>query len=393
MANPKGTGGTHELRERYADMIVKLYRAKTLIRNLFSRDYEGSPKAGSVKIPVRNGEVLVQDYNISTGVALSTSATEYLDVLISEEKAVNELIDGYEAAAVPDNLVAQRMDSAGYSVSLEYEQSAIDALMEGTPETSLIAVTSSTAYTSIKDSVKELVKLGIQIAEVKVIISADTWGVLLEDSRFADTAGNLGAELIRSGVIGKIAGADVHMSTLLPDDVEFVVFGTPWAQSIDEWAVTPSVQDIKDGVHIGASALQGRMVYRDILTVSTAARIKYIGIALVSSTPVNGATGVLVDLASITLTFDEAVEAGDAGNLYIKKDSDDTVLSTFAFGASTVTYSGAVMTIDRSGESDFANELEVYVAMDAGFAVSTEERAPVAAIVKDTVNFTTAALL
>ena len=41
MANPIGLNGTHYRQERYADAIVKLFRKQNVVRNEFSRDYEG----------------------------------------------------------------------------------------------------------------------------------------------------------------------------------------------------------------------------------------------------------------------------------------------------------------------------------------------------------------
>lgn len=61
-------------------------------------------------------DVNVRDYDIKNGLALEQSATNYLNIPINFNKGINELIDGYEAAAVPDNLMAQRMESAAYSL-------------------------------------------------------------------------------------------------------------------------------------------------------------------------------------------------------------------------------------------------------------------------------------
>ena len=40
------------------------------IRSTFSRDYEGNPTAGAVKVPVRNMDVNVRDYDVKNGLAL-----------------------------------------------------------------------------------------------------------------------------------------------------------------------------------------------------------------------------------------------------------------------------------------------------------------------------------
>lgn len=287
MANPiLPTDGTHELQERYAQAIVQLKRKENVIRKLFRRDYDGDPKAGAVKIAKRNTEVTVADYDVVDGVALTTSATAYENVLVDNDSAVNELIDGYEAAAVPDNLVAQRIDSAGYSMGREQELDAINILETGgTMTTVSTATTADNMYSTILGDVKELKKLGISIDDIKIVINPDTWEKLLTDTKFSNTASTIGAELIRNGVVSKIGGAEVYTSSNLTFEetdalgetgtvtTEYVVFSTPWAQTVEDWKVLPSINDLRDGAHIGASALQGRMVYKDVLLDSTTCRL------------------------------------------------------------------------------------------------------------------------
>lgn len=275
MANPIAENGTHNRQERYADSIVKLFRKNLVVRSEFSRDYEGSPVAGAVKVPVRATDVALNNYDVVSGVSLTTSATTYLNIPVDNHKAINELIDGYEASAVPDNLIAQRLESGAYSIGTTLELNAINELVtHGTTEASTTALTESTAFKTIATSIKDVKKLGVDLMDVVVVVSPETELLLQTDDKFANTSGQLGAELVRNGVIGKIVGANVKMSANLPANVEYIVFAKPWVQAIDEWKVEPSVNDLMDGAHIGASALQGRMVYADKLTEATACRVK-----------------------------------------------------------------------------------------------------------------------
>jgi len=275
MANPIGVNGTHYRQERYADSIVKLFRKQLVVRNEFARDYEGSPVSGAVQVPVRATDVALANYDVVAGVSLTTSATTYLPILVNNHEAINELIDGYEANAVPDSLVAQRLESAAYKVGLTLELKAIEELEEnGTEETSTTALTDETAFAAIATSIKDIKKLGVDLNDIIVIVSPEVELLLQTEDKFANTSGQLGAELVRDGVIGKIVGARVKMSANLSEGVEYIVFAKSWAQAIDEWKVEPSINDLKDGAHIGASALQGRMVYAHKLTEETACRVK-----------------------------------------------------------------------------------------------------------------------
>lgn len=278
MANAIATNGTHKRQERYADTIVKLMRKEFNIRNEFSRDYEGDPTSGAVNVPTRNGDITLSDYDVLNGITMTQSATDYLQILVDGHKAFSELVDGYEAEAVPDNLRAQRLESAAYVTGKALEMSAIAALINGgTTEASTSATTEDNVYKTIATSVKTLKARGISANDLRIAVSADTELKLLTDAKFANTSGALGAELVRNGVIGKINGVQVKPNYLLPDAVEYIVYAPAWCQAIDEWKVAPSFNNIQDGKHVGASALQGRMVYKDVVTNSLAVQIKTTG--------------------------------------------------------------------------------------------------------------------
>lgn len=278
MANAIAINGTHKRQERYADTIVKLMRKQFNIRNEFSRDYEGNPVAGAVNVPTRNNDITLSDYDILNGITMTQSATDYLQVLVDGHKAFSELVDGYEAEAVPDNLKAQRLESAGYVTGKALELSAIKALIDGgTTEASTSATTEDNVYKTIATSVKTLKARGIATNDLRIAVSADTELKLLTDSKFANTSGTLGAELVRNGVIGKINGVQVKPNYLLPENCEYIVYAPAWCQAIDEWKVAPSFNNIQDGKHVGASALQGRMVYKDVVTNRLAVQIKTTG--------------------------------------------------------------------------------------------------------------------
>lgn len=252
-------------------------RPSLKIRNTFSRDFEGSPVAGAVKVPVRNTDVAITDYDVKDGVSLSQSATTYQNIPVDNHKAINELIDGYEAQAVPDNLVAQRLESGAYSVARTLEADAISALLGGTASEQADC-TSANVYENIVKDIAKLAKKGIDKNRMYVAIDYATETMLLTDEKYSNTASQIGAELAREGVVGKINGVNVIVQDLGQDenekDVQYIVYGIDWTQAIDEWKVAPTINNLSDGNHIGASALQGRMVYTDVLTNTEAVIVK-----------------------------------------------------------------------------------------------------------------------
>ena len=252
-------------------------RPDTLIRNTFTRDYEGSPKAGAVKVPVRNVDVEVQDYDIVAGADLTTSATTYLDIPVSKNQVINELIDGYEASAVPDNLIAQRLESGAYSIAKTLEDNALETLTtEGnfTESATASASTEATIYANILKDIAQLKKLGIKSNRIKVAIDSNTEVMLLTDEKYSNTASQIGAELARNGVVGKINGCEVITVDLSKVGAEYIVYAPDWCKAIDEFVIAPRIVDLKDAGHVGASKLEGRMVYANAVTNKNAVVVK-----------------------------------------------------------------------------------------------------------------------
>ena len=90
----------HASQERYSALVDAKLRATLVTRDntIFNNRYEGSPKAGKVKIPVRDTEVAVKAYDKANGVDADAGTTTYLDLDIDNDEAVNEIIDGFDAA-------------------------------------------------------------------------------------------------------------------------------------------------------------------------------------------------------------------------------------------------------------------------------------------------------
>lgn len=299
MANPVQTNGTHNRQEKYARAIVELMRPTLKIRNTFSRDYEGDPVSGAVKVPVRNMDPEIKDYDVKNGVDLGQSATDYINIPVDKHDAINELIDGYEAQAVPDNLVAQRLEAGAYSRSKKLEADAIAALINNSVPSTQADSTDTTIYENILRDIAILAKKGVDKNRMKVAISYETETLLLLDERFANSASQIGSELARTGVVGRVNGVDVLTEDLGENAqgqaVEYIVYGIDWVQAVDGWMIPLAINDIKDGKHVGASALQDRYVYTDAVTNKEAVIIKSkVGISAVTITPVTTLSGTLV---------------------------------------------------------------------------------------------------
>ena len=206
----------HASQERYSALVDAKLRATLVTRDntIFNNRYEGSPKAGKVKIPVRDTEVAVKAYDKANGVDADAGTTTYLDLDIDNDEAVNEIIDGFDAASVPDDITAERLDSAGYSMALSIDKKSIEALQgaEGANiSATKTACTVSTAYKEALAAKRTLSRNGVPQAGRWMIVSPEYLEILMQDDRFIKQ-GDLSQQLVQTGAVGQIAGFAVYES-------------------------------------------------------------------------------------------------------------------------------------------------------------------------------------
>lgn len=265
----------HELQTRYSNLVDEKLRSTLVTKDnlIFNTRYEGDPKAGMVKVPVRDTEVEVKKYNKAKGVDITESATSYFDLAIDNDEAVNELVDGYDASAVPDGIVAERIDSAGYSLGLSIDAKSINALETTTGVTiaaSKTAVTESTAYKQVLAAKRTQSRAGVPHDGRWLIASPEFMEMLLQDDHFI-RQGDLSQELVMQGAVGKIAGYTVFESnnTMFENTeivagkkttTEFICGHPNWCHRVQEWSVPVELKPLSNN-YIGASAVQGRKVY------------------------------------------------------------------------------------------------------------------------------------
>ena len=188
---------------------------------------------------------------------------------------VNELIDGYDADSVPDDIVAERLDSAGYSLALSIDKKSIDALESAAGATisaTKTAATEANAYKLALEAKRVLGRKGVPNEGRFLIASPEYLEVLMQDEHFIKQ-GDLSQEMVQQGVVGRIAGFNVFESNNMDYEsttrvsskktTTEVIAGHPnWCHRVMEWQTAVHLQDLSgSGKYIGASAVQGRKVY------------------------------------------------------------------------------------------------------------------------------------
>ena len=301
----------HEAQQRYSDLVLAKLRSELVLADgvVFNNDYEGDPTAGAVKIPVRDGEVAVSDYDKANGISLTSGSTSYATMVIDKDKAVNELIDKYDAASVPDNLVADRLDSAGYSLAHQIDTDGATVLLAGATVTNEAQLSASTIYSTIVSIRTAMSKANIpNDGRRYLLVTPDTLALLLNCPEFIRSTA-LGDETVTKGMVGRIAGFKVIEWNDTTANLAMIAGHPRFATRCHEWAVGIKVQDLNEsGKYIGACAVQGRRIYAHKVLRSVAIRAIY-------------APGSL----TITLASSDAgktvatVTAGNTGSTYAYK--------------------------------------------------------------------------
>lgn len=242
-----------ELQERYSALVEAKLRKTSVFAGLYNNRYEGNPKAGAVKVPVR-ADATASAYDIAQGVQITAPTTTYQTIVLDNDYAVNELIDGYVAAAVPDGLVADRLDSAGYALGKKIDDLLVaDLVANGTAA----STTATKVYDQIIDTIAEAKTVGVDPNSIWVAVAPTCYAELLKSSIF-ETAATL--QEVRVGQIGALGGVPVVETNNLTGK-QFIVGNSDFCHFVDEFIVPVSVNDLSDGVHIGASAVQGRNIF------------------------------------------------------------------------------------------------------------------------------------
>jgi hypothetical protein len=324
----------HTLQERYSSLVLAKIRKELVLKDgiVFNNDYEGQPTAGAVKIPVRDTEVAVSDYDKANGISAGTGSTSYETMNIDKDKAVNEIIDGYDAEAVPDNLVADRLDSAGYSLASQMDNDGATTLIAGSSTVGVASLTKDNIYATIVDIRTAMSKSNIpNDGKRYLLVTPDTMALVLKSPEFI-SASSLGDEVKETGAIGKIANFLVIEWNDTTANLAMIAGHPKFATRANEFSVPVKLQNLDgSGKYIGASAVQGRMAYAHKVLRSVAIKAVFSPEALALTVAVGTSTA-----------GDTKVTATSEGSNTLAYKVNPS--SRIAFGTATATYAGTAMT-------------------------------------------------
>ena len=324
----------HEHQERWSKLVLAKLRNELVLKDgvVFNNDYEGSPAAGVVKIPVRDEEVQVSDYDKANGIVGTHGSTAYENMPITKDKALNEIIDGYDANAVPDNLVADRLDSAAYSMAKQIDTDGGTTLLAAATVDNETELTKDNIYFKIVDIRTRMNKANIPNDGKRYLLALpDAMALILKSPEFI-SASSLGDEVKQTGAIGMIAGFLVIEWNDTTANLQMLAGHPRFATRATDFAVNIHLQDLSgSGKYIGASAVQGRKVYDHKVLRSVAIRAIYSP----GSLTIQAAQGAAAGNTILT------VVSGNSGTTYAyKKNPAERV----TYGKTKTAYAGTDLT-------------------------------------------------
>lgn len=345
----------HQLREKYSGLVMEKLRAAIVLEDgvVFNNDYEGDPVSGSVKIPVRDDEVAVSDYDKANGISLATGSTTYTTMIIDKDKAINELIDGYDAAAVPDKLVADRLDSGGYSLARQMDIDGATVLLAGATVMNIASLTKDNVYSNVVDIRTAMSKANIPDDGKRYLLAVpEVIALLLKCPEFI-RATALGDTTITNGTVGKIAGFIVKEWNDSTANLAMIAGHPKFATRAKAWGVGVHVQDLSgSGNYIGACAVQGRKVYGHKVLRSVAIRAVYApGSLTVSLAAATGESASGKTVATVT--------AGNTGTTYAYKINPSSRatydMTSTAYGGTSLTSGTTAISVSAGDVIEIVN--------------------------------------
>jgi hypothetical protein len=249
----------------FSDLVSAKLRKSAVLKDnvVFSTMYEGKASAGAVKIPVRDREAAAVDYDKASGIAPDGGATVYETLIINRDKAVNEIIDGFDAATVPDDLIADRLDSAGYSLAYAIDNDGATVLISEGSRQVAATLNADNVYTQIVDIRTKLSKSNVpDDGRRYLLVTPDFYALLLKDTDHFITSTALGDEIRQTGAVGKIAGFNVYEWNDTTANLSCIAGHPSYAVRAEEFSVPVKLVNLDgDARFIGASAVKGRIVY------------------------------------------------------------------------------------------------------------------------------------
>jgi len=224
--------------ELWSDEVIGAYKSNLVVANLVTKLSHKGKKGDTIHIPVpARGSASAKAVN--TQVTLSAATNTVISVSINKHYEYSKLIEDIAEVQALASMRKFYTDDAGYALAKQVDTDLVtlwEALQGGTVggsnaaawETAYIGSTGTTAYTGNSSNAADITDAGIRALILKLdnadvpmdnrsfiippIVANDMLGL----NRFTEQQYIGSGDAIKTGKIGMIYGADVHISSNCP---------------------------------------------------------------------------------------------------------------------------------------------------------------------------------
>jgi hypothetical protein len=291
---------------------------ESIIRAVSNLDIEGTPGFTAVSVLV-HAAMSVDTYTPGSGITTEDDTSAYVVLSNGVEIGVNEVLDGFTVETAPVDLIVKRLAAAVGAIGENIDTAAmvimeasgtdlvaagnvaigsfvigswyivdtanaannaaalvgtanatavVDEVFQATGDGTLLddmvvqlaAPFAANAYTSVLSASKALNDAKAPRSGRSIIISTRMEQELLSPDSGLVLNTDRGDRLLQDGWIGKVAGFDVYVSTLLPSGTNFMALQKRGFAFGYNWKIEPMVNPLYNA-HIGDSAVQARFAY------------------------------------------------------------------------------------------------------------------------------------
>jgi len=302
----------------YSDISEDVLVQESIIRAVSNLDIEGTPGFTTISVLVHT-LTTVNTYVPGTGLATEADTSAYVVLSNGVEIAVNEVLDGFTVETAPTDLVVKRLaaavgaigenidtaslvimeaggtdlvaagsvaigsfvigkwyivetantaNNAAALVGCNAATAVIDEVFQATGDGTLLdtmvvqlaAPFADNAYDAVLDASKALNDAKAPRRDRSIIISTRMERELLSPDSGLVLNTDRGDRILMDGWIGRVAGFDVYVTTLLPSGTNFIALQKRGFAFGYNWKIEPVVMNLYNQF-IGDSAVQGRFAY------------------------------------------------------------------------------------------------------------------------------------
>ena len=224
--------------ELWSDEVIGAYKSNLVVANLVTKLSHKGKKGDTIHIPVpARGSASAKAAN--TQVTLSAATNSVVNVSINKHYEYSKLIEDIAEVQALASMRKFYTDDAGYALAKQVDDDLVtlwEGLNSGTVggddaaawETAYIGSTGTTAYTGNSSNAADITDAGIRALILKLdnadvpmdnrsfiippIVANDMLGL----NRFTEQQYIGSGDAIKTGKIGMIYGADVHISSNCP---------------------------------------------------------------------------------------------------------------------------------------------------------------------------------